>query len=135
MVTHSNILAWEIPWTVEPGGAAKSWTWLSTHTHDTLLYQTQFPECPIIYLQSFLFCLLLLFRVANFYWPILKFVDYLLCYLLSIIECIHWIFVLDIIAFSSLILLCFLFLWSFFVSLTENIYIYPHISRAFIFNS
>ena len=34
MATHSNILAWEIPWTQEPGGlqshgAAKSWTWLS----------------------------------------------------------------------------------------------------------
>ena len=31
MATHSNILAWEIPWTEEPGGAtvhgvAKSWT-------------------------------------------------------------------------------------------------------------
>ena len=30
MATHSNILAWKIPWTEEPGGllhgAAKSWT-------------------------------------------------------------------------------------------------------------
>ena len=24
--THSSILAWEIPWTEEPGGLAKSWT-------------------------------------------------------------------------------------------------------------
>ena len=34
MATHSSILAWEIPWTEEPGGArvhgiAKSWTRLS----------------------------------------------------------------------------------------------------------
>ena len=34
MVTHSSILAWEIPWTVEPGGlqsigSQKSWTRLS----------------------------------------------------------------------------------------------------------
>ena len=33
MSTHSNILAWKILWTEEPGGllhgAAKSWTWLS----------------------------------------------------------------------------------------------------------
>ena len=33
MATHSNILAWEIPWTEEPGGVSpwghKIWTWLS----------------------------------------------------------------------------------------------------------
>ena len=34
MATHSNIVAWEIPWTEEPGGlqsmgSQKSWTWLS----------------------------------------------------------------------------------------------------------
>ena len=34
MATHSNILAWEIPWTGEPGekqfmGSQKSWTQLS----------------------------------------------------------------------------------------------------------
>ena len=31
MVTHSSILAWEIPWTEEPDGVhgvAKSWIWL-----------------------------------------------------------------------------------------------------------
>ena len=40
MESHSRILAWEIPWTEEPGwlhsfGVAKSWTQLSnwTHTH------------------------------------------------------------------------------------------------------
>ena len=37
MATHSSILAWEIPWTEEPGGArvhgiAKSWTRLSNFT-------------------------------------------------------------------------------------------------------
>ena len=33
MTTHSSILAWEIPWTEEPGrlvhGVAENWTWLS----------------------------------------------------------------------------------------------------------
>ena len=34
MTTHFSILAWEIPWTQEPGGLQslalqKSWTWLS----------------------------------------------------------------------------------------------------------
>ena len=32
MATHSSILAWRIPWRVEPGrlhGVTKSWTWLS----------------------------------------------------------------------------------------------------------
>ena len=38
MATHSSILAWEIPWTEDPGrlivhGVAKSQTQLSTHTH------------------------------------------------------------------------------------------------------
>ena len=39
MATHSSILAWEIPWTEEPGihGVTNSWTRLSvrvcTHTH------------------------------------------------------------------------------------------------------
>ena len=36
MATHSSILAWEIPWTEEPGGlqsmGSKGWTRLSTHT-------------------------------------------------------------------------------------------------------
>ena len=42
MATHSSILAWEIPWTEEPGGlqslgVTKSQTQLSTHTH-TYIY-------------------------------------------------------------------------------------------------
>ena len=37
--THSSILAWEIPWTEEPGGlqsmeSQKNWTRLSTHTQE-----------------------------------------------------------------------------------------------------
>ena len=37
MATHSSILAWEIPWTEEPGGLQsmgwqKSWTQLSNQT-------------------------------------------------------------------------------------------------------
>ena len=37
MVTHSSILAWEIPWTEEPGGlqsvgSQKCWTRLSDYT-------------------------------------------------------------------------------------------------------
>ena len=36
---HSNILAWEIPWTEEPGGlqfmgSQKSWTLLSDNSND-----------------------------------------------------------------------------------------------------
>ena len=37
MALHSNILAWRIPWTEEPGGlvhgVTESWTQLSTHSH------------------------------------------------------------------------------------------------------
>ena len=36
MATHSSVLAWEIPWTEEPGetvyGVTESWTWLSNYT-------------------------------------------------------------------------------------------------------
>ena len=39
LATHSSILAWEIPWTEEPGGyssqGSKSWTWLATTTATT----------------------------------------------------------------------------------------------------
>ena len=42
MATHSSILAWEIPWTEEPGrlqsmGSQKSWTRLSDSTATTNL--------------------------------------------------------------------------------------------------
>ena len=40
MATHSSILAWEIPWTEEPGGlqprVAKSRAWLSRYTRTTV---------------------------------------------------------------------------------------------------
>ena len=44
--THSSILAWEIPWTEQPGGVAKSWTGQSTHTYiysafKTVIFTTQ----------------------------------------------------------------------------------------------
>ena len=43
MATHSNIPAWRIPWTEEPGGLQsmepqKSQTWLSSWTKTTFLY-------------------------------------------------------------------------------------------------
>ena len=43
MATHSSILAWEIPWTEEPGGLQsmglrKSWTPLSNFTASTTVY-------------------------------------------------------------------------------------------------
>ena len=48
MATHSNILAWRIPWTEEPGGyspwVAKSRTWLkwlNTHAIAWWTYQTR----------------------------------------------------------------------------------------------
>ena len=55
MVTHSNILAWKIPWTEEPGGlqihgVAKSWTRLSdwAFTHKNLgfiFFEQEKAEC------------------------------------------------------------------------------------------
>ena len=44
-VTHSSILAWRIPWTGEPAGVAKNWTWLTwlcTHTHTHTHTHTDF---------------------------------------------------------------------------------------------
>ena len=35
MATHNSILAWEIPWTEEPGGATKGWTLSDFHFHKT----------------------------------------------------------------------------------------------------
>ena len=40
MVTRSSILAWEIPWTEEPGLQSKgsqSWTWLSDWAHKGII--------------------------------------------------------------------------------------------------
>ena len=35
MTTHSSMLAWEIPWTEEPGGlqSVGSWSWTRLSTH------------------------------------------------------------------------------------------------------
>ena len=43
MATHYSILAWEIPWTEEPGGlqfmgSQKSWIWLSDWAHEIILH-------------------------------------------------------------------------------------------------
>ena len=58
MAAHSSILAWKIPWTVEPGrlpsmGSAKSWTQLSDftfsfskkHKSESLKVQSQVSKC------------------------------------------------------------------------------------------
>ena len=44
MATHSSILAWDIPWTEEPGGlqsmeSQKSWAQLSLHIRTYLLWR------------------------------------------------------------------------------------------------
>ena len=46
--THSSILAWEIPWTEEPGGlqsirVSKSWTWLSNRAYMHIFIHSRFP--------------------------------------------------------------------------------------------
>ena len=52
MATHSNLLAWRIPWTEEPGGLhhwiAKSWTGLkslSMHTRAGFYFSVTFILC------------------------------------------------------------------------------------------
>ena len=47
MATHSNILAWRIPWSEDPGrlqsvGSQNSWTLLSMHTHTHIYTQLKF---------------------------------------------------------------------------------------------
>ena len=43
MATHSNILAWKIPWTEEPGRVAKSWTRLSNFTSGPRRQKSRLP--------------------------------------------------------------------------------------------
>jgi len=43
ITTHSSILAWEIPWTEEPGGLQSLWsqknqTWLNNWAHKNILF-------------------------------------------------------------------------------------------------
>ena len=49
MATHSSILAWEIPWTEEPGvlqstGSHKTWTQLGDSTTTTILQANQLTQ-------------------------------------------------------------------------------------------
>ena len=50
MATYSIILAWEIPWTEQPGGVlcgvAKSWTQLSTHARTEPVFKAHSPAYP-----------------------------------------------------------------------------------------
>ena len=44
MATHSSILAWEIPWTEEPGGlqsmgSQKNWTQLSKNNNNNMVFK------------------------------------------------------------------------------------------------
>ena len=53
MTTHSSILAWEIPWTEEPGwlrsmGSQKSWTWLRDWTIITIIQEA-------VYIKDFMY--------------------------------------------------------------------------------
>ena len=46
MATHSSILAWEIPWTEEPGGLYSPWSFkesnmMSKHVPELLIIQTR----------------------------------------------------------------------------------------------
>ena len=41
IATYSSILAWEIPWTEEPMGVAKSWMQLSISTDERKNYEGQ----------------------------------------------------------------------------------------------
>ena len=50
MTTHSNILAWRILWTEEPGGlqslgSQESWTWLINWAHTWRKRELIFSEC------------------------------------------------------------------------------------------
>ena len=49
MTLYSNIIAWRIAWTEDPGGlqsrGSKSWTKLSTRTHVTTLFLVTWSIC------------------------------------------------------------------------------------------
>ena len=57
LATHSSVLAWETPWTGEPGGlqstGSQSWTWLSdlahTHASSTICASTEY-QTELLYL-------------------------------------------------------------------------------------
>ena len=60
MATYSSILAWEIPWTKEPGelqsihGVAKNWTWLIMHTPTQCMNRKHFAKNNAVTLTTFL---------------------------------------------------------------------------------
>ena len=55
MTTHSNILAWRIPWTEEPGGlqSTKSWTqltWPSMDAHSRVHWRSTFNFIQVLFI-------------------------------------------------------------------------------------
>ena len=58
MAPHYSMLAWETPWTEEPGrawqttihGVAESWTLLDKHTSVWLCRQTVVAPIPVLYM-------------------------------------------------------------------------------------
>ena len=65
MATISSILAWEIPWTEEPGGIQLSWTQLkqlSAHTHIYVIHIMM----ALVFRVSFL-TLLARYKCAHFF--------------------------------------------------------------------
>ena len=73
MATHSSILAWEIPWTEEPGGLQsmelqKNQTWLNDQTqHLSLIYT---PTCHNEAKDDEFFCLFIVYSIASIFVPI-----------------------------------------------------------------
>ena len=45
MATHSNILAWRIPWTEEPGGLQSMWLQRVTHDRSNLAHTINVVIC------------------------------------------------------------------------------------------
>ena len=45
MATHSNILAWRIPWTEEPGGPQSMWLQRVTHDRSDLAHTINVVIC------------------------------------------------------------------------------------------
>ena len=56
MATHSSILAWEIPWTKDPGGLQstelESWTWVGSEPSCKLLWDAAGPKSSKLLLPS-----------------------------------------------------------------------------------
>ena len=51
MANHSGILAWEIPWTEEPGGySPRGWTQLSDCISFYFIAKSTVPQLKLVYL-------------------------------------------------------------------------------------